>query len=84
MLAAAVAAFKPAEILALVTAAFSLAASIFSRRWMLGIFWRRTSGPAVVAGMVTGAVVSLAFMVAGYAHARGAGFRQRVAATVAE
>ncbi|HRW72496.1 VC_2705 family sodium/solute symporter [Ottowia sp.] len=71
MLAAAVAAFKPAEILALVTAAFSLAASIFFAPLVLGIFWRRTSGPAVVAGMVTGAVVSLAFMVAGYAHARG-------------
>lgn len=54
LFAAYVAASKPANILFLVSAAFSLAASAFFPALVLGIFWRRTTGAAAVAGMFSG------------------------------
>ena len=62
MLAALVAALKPAEIISLVTASFSLAAATFFPPLVTGLYWRRTSGRAVVAGMVVGAGVTLGYM----------------------
>ncbi len=62
-LAAFVAALKPAEILPLVASSFSLAASAFVPAMVMGIFWRRTSGAAAVAGMVAGLAVTVGYMV---------------------
>ena len=63
MLAAVVAAFKPAEILALVSASFSLAASAFFPGMVLGMAWPRVHRPAVVLGMLAGLGVTIYYMV---------------------
>jgi len=60
--AAYVAAQKPADILYLVSASFSLAGSAFVPAMVLGIFWRRTSRPAAVAGMLAGVGVTVYYM----------------------
>jgi cation/acetate symporter len=52
--AAYVAAQKPADILFLVSAAFSLAAAGFFPALVLGIFWKRTTGIAASLGMIAG------------------------------
>jgi cation/acetate symporter len=62
-LAALVAAFKPAEILALVSASFSLAASAFFPGMVLGIYWKGASRAGVVAGMLGGLGLSLYYMI---------------------
>jgi cation/acetate symporter len=63
MVAAVVAAFKPAEILALVSASFSLAASAFFPGMVLGMLWPRVHRPAVVMGMLSGLGVTLYYMI---------------------
>ena len=63
MLAAVVAAFKPAEILALVSTSFSLAAAAFFPGIVLGMVWQKVHRPAVVAGMLAGLFVTLYYMV---------------------
>jgi cation/acetate symporter len=63
MLAAVVAAFKPAEILALVSTSFSLAAAAFFPGMVLGMAWRKVHRPAVVAGMLAGLGVTLFYMI---------------------
>ena len=60
--AAYVAAQKPADILFLVSAAFSFAASAFFPPLVLGIFWRRATGPAAVLGMLSGLGVTFYYM----------------------
>jgi cation/acetate symporter len=60
--AAYVAAQKPADILFLVSSAFSIAASAFFPALVLGIFWRRTTGAAAVLGMVSGLAVTFYYM----------------------
>ena len=62
MLAATVAALKPAEILLLVTASFSLAASTFFPSLVLGLFWPGATRRGVVAGMLAGAGLTLGYM----------------------
>ncbi len=62
MLAAVVAAFKPAEILALVSTSFSLAAAAFFPGMVLGMVWSKVHRPAVVAGMLAGLGVTLYYM----------------------
>lgn len=62
MLAAFVAVLKPAEILSLVTASFSLAASTFFPGLVLGIFWRGATRRGVVAGMLVGAGLTVSYM----------------------
>ncbi len=52
--AAFIAALKPADILPLVSASFSLAASAFVPVMVLGIFWRGTTRQGAVAGMLSG------------------------------
>ncbi|MGP1630333.1 MAG: VC_2705 family sodium/solute symporter, partial [Giesbergeria sp.] len=54
LIAAFVAALKPADILPLVSASFSLAASAFVPVMVLGIFWRGTTRQGAVAGMLSG------------------------------
>ena len=64
LLAAMVASLKPADILPLVSASFSLAAATFVPALVLGIFWARASRPAAVAGMLCGLSVTAFYMVA--------------------
>jgi len=64
LVAAWVASRRSADILFLVSASFSLAAAAFVPALLLGIFWRRTSGPAVVAGMLSGLAVTVYYMLA--------------------
>ena len=62
VLAALVAAQKPADILFLVSAAFSIAAGGFFPALVLGIFWKRTTGIAASLGMVAGVGVTFYYM----------------------
>jgi cation/acetate symporter len=61
-LAAAVAIFKPAEILSLVAISFSLAAATFFPGLVMGLFWRGTTGRGVVAGMLAGVGLAAFYM----------------------
>jgi len=54
LLAAYAAAQRPADILYLVAASFSLAGAAFVPVMVLGIFWKRTTASAAVGGMVAG------------------------------
>jgi cation/acetate symporter len=63
MLAAFVAALKPAEILALVSASFSLAAASLFPAMVAGLFWARVERRAAVAGMLVGLAVTVGYMV---------------------
>jgi cation/acetate symporter len=60
--AAMVAAQKPADILFLVSAAFSFAAAGFFPALVLGIFWKRASKWGAVLGMVSGIGVTFYYM----------------------
>jgi cation/acetate symporter len=60
--AAYVAAQKPADILYLVAASFSLAGAAFVPAMVLGIYWRRTSTAGALCGMVTGIGVTVYYM----------------------
>jgi cation/acetate symporter len=61
--AAAVAAQKPADILFLVSAAFSFAAASFFPALVLGIFWKRATGIAASLGMMAGLGITLYYMI---------------------
>jgi cation/acetate symporter len=74
MLAAVVAAFKPAQILALVSASFSLAAAAFFPGMVLGMVWKRVHRHAVVVGMLAGLSVTIYYQVTnaqGFRHVLG-------------
>lgn len=60
--AAFVAALKPSDILPLVSASFSLAASAFVPVMVLGIFWRGTTRQGAVAGMLCGLGLAAYYM----------------------
>jgi cation/acetate symporter len=62
ILAALVAAQKPADILFLVSAAFSFAASAFFPALVLGIFWKRASSMGAVLGMIAGLGLTFYYM----------------------
>ena len=64
LLAAYVAAQKPADILFLVSAAFSFAAASFFPALSLGIFWKRATGLAAALGMSAGLAITFYYMVA--------------------
>lgn len=70
MLAAFVAALKPADILPLVSASFSLAGSAFVPVMVLGIFWRGTTRAGAVAGMLAGLGITLYYMLVNTAAVR--------------
>jgi len=61
--AAYVAAQKPAEILYLVSASFSLAGAALVPAMVLGIFWRRTNAAGAVAGMLSGLALTVYYLV---------------------
>ena len=60
--AAAVAAQKPADILFLVSAAFSFAAAAFFPALVLGIFWKRANAWGASLGMIAGLGVTFYYM----------------------
>jgi cation/acetate symporter len=61
--AAYAAAQKPGDIVFMVTAAFSLAASVYFPALVMGIFWKRATGWGAIAGMWAGFAVTLYYMV---------------------
>jgi cation/acetate symporter len=71
MVAAFVAALKPGEILPLVSASFSLAASAFVPAMVMGIFWKRTHRTAAVAGMLAGLGTTVYYMAVNAPAIRG-------------
>lgn len=62
LVAAYVAAQRPADILYIVSASFSLAGAAFVPAMVMGIFWRRTTRLAAVAGMLTGLGLTIYYM----------------------
>jgi cation/acetate symporter len=62
MLAALVAAQKPADILFLVSAAFSFAAAAFFPALVLGVFWKRANRWGAACGMLAGLGVTFYYM----------------------
>jgi cation/acetate symporter len=62
LLAAMVATLKPADILPLVSASFSLAASALLPAMVLGIFWPRATRAGAVSGMLAGFGVTVYYM----------------------
>lgn len=62
LLAAIVASLKPAEILPLVSASFSLAGAAFVPAMVLGIFWPGTTRKGAVAGMLAGLGITVYYM----------------------
>ncbi len=69
--AAYVAAQKPADILFLVSAAFSFAAAAFFPALTLGIFWKRATGIAASLGMVAGLGTTFYYMITTQPWMRG-------------
>ncbi len=69
--AAYVAAQKPADILFLVSAAFSFAAASFFPALVMGIFWKRANGIGASLGMVAGLGVTVYYMVSNQPWLRG-------------
>jgi cation/acetate symporter len=69
--AAYVAAQKPADILFLVSAAFSFAAAAFFPALTLGIFWKRANKYGAVVGMIGGLGVTFYYMVTTQPWLRG-------------
>ncbi|MFL6719128.1 MAG: sodium:solute symporter family protein, partial [Burkholderiaceae bacterium] len=62
LIAAYAASLKPGDILSLVGAAFSLAASTLFPVLVAGVFWRRANQPGAIAGMLTGFGVCVFYM----------------------
>jgi cation/acetate symporter len=62
LVAAYVASQKPADILFLVSAAFSFAAAGFFPALVLGIFWRRATNLGAILGMIAGVGVTFYYM----------------------
>jgi cation/acetate symporter len=71
VLAALMAAQKPADILFLVSAAFSFAAAAFFPALVLGIFWKRANKWGAVVGMVCGLGITFYYMVTTHPWLRG-------------
>jgi cation/acetate symporter len=72
LMAAYAAAQKPGDIVFMVTAAFSLAASVFFPALVLGIFWRGATRWGAIAAMWAGFAVTLYYMVTNQPWLRGA------------
>ncbi len=71
LMAAYSAAQKPGDIVFMVTAAFSLAASVFFPALVLGIFWRGATRWGAIAAMWAGFAVTLYYMVTNQPWLRG-------------
>lgn len=69
--AAALAASKPVDIVFLVSAAFSVAASAFFPALVLGVFWSRANRHGAIAGMVAGLGLTVYYMIRNEPWLRG-------------
>ena len=69
--AASVASQKPADILFLVSAAFSFAAAAFFPALVMGVFWKRASKWGAVLGMLSGLGITMYYMVMNQTWLRG-------------
>ncbi len=65
-IAAYTASLKPGNILFLVGAAFSLAASAFFPALVLGVFWKRANKLGAILGMLAGLAICIYYMVITY------------------
>ncbi len=63
VLAAYTASFRPADIVAMVAWAFSLAAAGFFPALVMGIWWKRTTTAGAVAGLIVGFGITLYYLV---------------------
>ncbi|MFX6118726.1 hypothetical protein ABTE85_20925, partial [Acinetobacter baumannii] len=54
---------RTTDILGVVTSAFSIAGSTFFPALVAGVFWRRANRAGALAGMLTGLVVCLGYLV---------------------
>jgi cation/acetate symporter len=66
IIAAYVTSLNPGDILFLVGAAFSLAASAFFPALVLGVFWKRANKAGAIAGMLTGLAVCMYYQISTY------------------
>jgi cation/acetate symporter len=66
LVAAYVTSLKPGDILFLVGAAFSLAASAFFPALVMGVFWKRANKAGAIAGMLAGLGVCMYYMITRY------------------
>jgi cation/acetate symporter len=66
LVAAYVTAQKPGDILFMVGAAFSLAASAFFPALVLGVFWKRANKWGAITGMIAGLAVTMYYMITRY------------------
>ncbi len=64
LVAAYAASLKPGDILSVVGAAFSLAASTLFPALVLAVFWKRANAPGAVAGILSGFFTCVAYMLA--------------------
>jgi len=71
VIAAYTASFRPADIVAMVAWAFSLAAAGLFPALVLGVWWKRTTTAGAVAGIITGFGLTLYYLVATRYYAPG-------------
>ncbi|HYD94427.1 MAG TPA: sodium:solute symporter family protein [Noviherbaspirillum sp.] len=76
LVAAYAASLKPGDILSMVGAAFSLAASALFAALVLGVFWKRANQQGAIAGMVIGLGVCVYYMVRTYPALGGSAANQ--------
>ena len=66
LIAAYVASLKPGDILSMVGAAFSLASSALFPALVLGVFWSRANHAGAIAGILSGSLICLYYMLSTY------------------
>jgi cation/acetate symporter len=76
LVAAYAASLKPGDILSMVGAAFSLAASALFAALVLGVFWKRANQQGAIAGMVVGFAVCVYYMMRTYPALGGSSVNQ--------
>ncbi|GAB3539245.1 cation acetate symporter [Noviherbaspirillum agri] len=76
LVAAYAASLKPGDILSMVGAAFSLAASALFPALVLGIFWKRANQQGAIAGMIAGFAVCVYYMLRTYPAFGGTALNQ--------
>lgn len=76
LVAAYAASLKPGDILSMVGAAFSLAASALFPALVLGVFWKRANQQGAIAGMIIGFAVCVYYMLRTYPAFGGTALNQ--------
>ena len=76
LIAAYAASLKPGDILSMVGAAFSMAASALFPALVLGVFWKRANQQGAIAGMIIGFAVCVYYMIRTYPAFGGSALNQ--------